>query len=272
MDIEAAMGRPVSVQIRRKIAENRKSVTLTFDAPFRRFQPGQFVMTWIPGFDEIPMSISYWKPPEAGITVLPIGDATRALASLSEGNLVGIRGPFGRGFKGRNDRAIVVGGGIGTAPLRPLVYSFIESKNRTTVIVGAREKGDLLFADEFASLARNGIRLILSTDDGSAGFKGLATQAAEQLMQTETFDSVYTCGPELMMAGLYRLALKHKAHIQASLERFMKCGCGLCGTCALDSQGELVCVDGPVFTGRELAKIDEFGVYRRNTVGSKCRL
>ncbi len=272
MDIEAAMGRPASVPITGRFVENQRSVTLRFDAPFKRFQPGQFVMVWIPGLDEIPMSISHWKPPETGITVLPIGDATRALAALSEGNLVGIRGPFGKGFKGRNDRALVVGGGIGAAPLRPLVYSLVEFRNKITVIVGAREKGDLLFADEFASLARMGVRLILSTDDGSAGFKGLATQAAEQLMQTETFDSIYTCGPELMMLGLYRLAARHKARIQASLERFMKCGCGLCGTCALDSEGKLVCIDGPVFSGRDLAKMDEFGIYRRNAVGSKCRL
>ena len=271
MDIEAAMGRPASVQIVRKIAENRRSMTLIFNSPLKRFQPGQFVMVWVPGFDEIPMSISYWRPPETGITVLPVGDATRALASLSEGDLVGIRGPFGRGFKLGNDRAIAIGGGIGTAPLRPLVYSLVEARNKVTVIVAAREKGDLLFADEFASLAQNGVRLILSTDDGSAGFKGLATQAAEQLMRTETFDSIYTCGPELMMAGLYRLAIEQKTHIQASLERFMKCGCGLCGTCALDPEGKLVCIDGPVFSGRDLAKIDEFGVYRRNAVGSKCR-
>jgi dihydroorotate dehydrogenase electron transfer subunit len=80
---------------------------------------------------------------------------------------------------------------------------------------------------------------------------------------------MYTCGPELMMVGLYDLAKKRKIGFQASLERFMKCGCSICGTCAMDPTGQLVCADGPVFTGEQLAKLTDFGKYLRDAVGMK---
>ena len=80
---------------------------------------------------------------------------------------------------------------------------------------------------------------------------------------------MYTCGPEIMIAGLYDIAKKSKISFQASLERFMKCGCGICGTCAMDPSGQLVCRDGPVFTGKQLAGLTDFGKYHRDAVGMK---
>jgi dihydroorotate dehydrogenase electron transfer subunit len=101
------------------------------------------------------------------------------------------------------------------------------------------------------------------------GFKGFATKAVEKLVNASDFDTMYTCGPEIMMAGLHNIARKSKIQFQASLERFMKCGCGICGTCAMDPTGQLVCADGPVFTGEQLAKLTNFGKYHRDAVGMK---
>jgi dihydroorotate dehydrogenase electron transfer subunit len=139
-------------------------------------------------------------------------------------------------------------------------------------VIGARNSGDLLFTDEFGSAGKRDVRLVLATDDGSEGFKGLATQAAEELMARERFDSLYACGPEPMLVGLFELAMRNKVDMQVSLERFMKCGCGICGTCATDPDGQMVCVDGPVFNRRDLANLTEFGIYRRDQMGIRRKI
>jgi dihydroorotate dehydrogenase electron transfer subunit len=101
------------------------------------------------------------------------------------------------------------------------------------------------------------------------GYKGLATEIAEDLIKNTRSDTIYTCGPELMMVGLLKIAEKENLRFQASLERYMKCGCGICGTCALDPTGDLVCKEGPVFTAGDLLKIEEFGKYHRDSTGIK---
>ena len=269
MKVEQLMGQQGSVEITKVEDENSKVRTLFFDLPNPDFgiQAGQFFMVWIPDVDEIPMSISSWKKPTASITVLPIGEATQALAALNEGQLIGIRGPFGTKFSLTSKKSLVVGGGIGIAPLRPLVYDLLEQESDVTLLTAARSAEELVFREEFKEVSDSRFSLRIATDDGSLGFKGFATEAAEEILERERVDVIYTCGPEPMMVKLLNLAQKWKIEFQASLERFMKCGCGLCGTCAMDPNGELVCVDGPVFTGEELASIGEFGSYHRDSVG-----
>ncbi len=119
MDIEKLMGTPATVQVSKTISENKKARTLVFELPEanHQFKPGQFLMCWIPGIDEIPMSISLWNPPEVGVTVLPVGEATSVFSALSTGQRFGVRGPFGSGFSLECERALIIGGGIGMAPL-----------------------------------------------------------------------------------------------------------------------------------------------------------
>ncbi|MHA2020271.1 MAG: dihydroorotate dehydrogenase electron transfer subunit [Candidatus Thorarchaeota archaeon] len=271
MDLDRLMGRPISVRINDIVEESDKTRTVRFSYPYNdiEFHPGQFMMIWVPGVDEVPMSISYWNLPDVGVTVAPIGETTNVLASLDVGQLIGIRGPFGTSFKTNSKNALVVGGGIGMAPLRPLTYELLSQNVQVTLLIAAKAKGDLVYLKEFDSLSNTNLRLQKSTDDGSLGHKGLATEATEKILAKETPDTLYTCGPELMMLGLYELAKSYNVAFQASLERFMKCGCGLCGTCALDSTGELVCVEGPVFSGDQLSKITEFGKYHRDSMGLK---
>ncbi|NWF95382.1 MAG: dihydroorotate dehydrogenase electron transfer subunit [Candidatus Thorarchaeota archaeon] len=264
------MGRPRSVRIRRVRQENKRVRTLYLESDHAEpFQPGQFLMVWTPGIDEIPMSISYWEDSETGISVLPVGPATQALASMSEGDRLGLRGPFGNGFRVFRDRALVVGGGIGMAPLRPLIHSLVQLGAETTVVVGARTSSELLFETELRSIKTPRLTVRTATDDGSAGYRGLATQLAAEILNESSFDRVYTCGPEMMMINLYRLTRELGIHIQASLERHMKCGCGLCGTCAMDPTGDLVCLDGPVFDESRLMELTEFGNYQRDATGVK---
>ncbi|MHA1965948.1 MAG: dihydroorotate dehydrogenase electron transfer subunit [Candidatus Thorarchaeota archaeon] len=267
--MEDLMGNPLSVKISEVVRETECASTVIFDiidSDFN-FAPGQFLMVWVPGVDEIPMSISLWEPPKVGLTVLPIGEATELLASLQPKDWIGIRGPFGSSFTLESQTALVVGGGIGMAPLRPLVYALLKMDVEVTMLIAAKTKQELIFFEAFSQLPDNRLELITSTDDGSEGFKGLATDAVKEILKENEFDTLYTCGPELMMYGLYDLVKDSRMSFQASLERFMKCGCGICGTCALDPTGSLVCADGPIYTGNNLSKISEFGKYHRDAVG-----
>lgn len=271
MNIEKKMGDLTSVRISEVINENNETKTLLFQHRIANMEvrAGQFLMIWIPGVDEIPMSISYWNPSFLGISVLPIGDATRALASRNTGDWIGIRGPFGTSFSMDTRKALVVGGGIGTAPLRLLVHQLLAQNAEVTLLLAARTRDSLLYFDEFSSENSSGFRLKVCTDDGSMGFKGLATEAVNEILEEEDFDRLYACGPEAMIYRLCRTARENKMRFEVSLERYMKCGCGICGTCALDPTGDLVCFDGPVFTGEKLSGITDFGNLKRDETGRK---
>jgi dihydroorotate dehydrogenase electron transfer subunit len=265
------MGNQVSVQVSKNITETDTARTILFkmNNPDFKAVPGQFLMVWIPGVDEIPMSISLWDPPNVGITVLPIGEATSSLVSLQKGEWIGIRGPFGSSFTLDSKKALVVGGGIGVAPLRPLVYELLGKGTNVTMLIGAKTAKELVFLEEFSRLSDKGFTMKTSTDDGSSGFKGFATDCVKEEMDVQDYDTLYTCGPELMMFGLFEQVRDSKVRFQASLERFMKCGCGVCGTCAMDPTGTLVCVDGPIYSENQLSEITEFGKYHRDAMGLK---
>ncbi len=270
MKIEHLMGNPTSVKISKRVEENPSTVSLYFEISdsYSPILPGEFLMVWIPGVDEIPMSICLWTPPIVGITVKSVGEATEALAQRDVGDWIGIRGPFGRSFNADSYNALVVGGGVGMPPLRFLVDSLLSKEVKTTLVIAAKTKDELILYD-FMKRKDSNLKVEIATDDGSMGFKGFATQLTERLLENHEFDTIYTCGPELMMVGLYEIAKEHRVKFQASLERFMKCGCGICGTCAMDPVGDLVCKDGPIFSGKELDSISEFGEYHRDATGVK---
>ncbi|UCH04860.1 MAG: hypothetical protein JSW05_01510 [Candidatus Thorarchaeota archaeon] len=171
MDMEQLMGNPTTVSVSEVVKESKAARTLVFEHPdVENIHPGQFLMVWIPGVDEIPMSVSLLNPPLMGITVLPIGEATNALASTQERQRIGIRGPFGTYFDSNCGSALIVGGGIGMAPLRPLTYELLDRGVDVVLLIGAKTKSELVYAKEFKTLNREGFRLELSTVDGSVGF------------------------------------------------------------------------------------------------------
>ena len=225
--------------------------------------PGQFFMIWIPGVDEIPMSVSYITKDVKGITFRRIGEATQALYRLQPGDNIGIRGPYGNGFYLQGKHLLFVGGGTGIAMLAPAVEEARKRKLSSTVILGVKTKKELFFEER---LRKCGATVLVSTDDGSKGYKGFASELAQNTLEKESIDAMYTCGPEIMMKTL--LSYCKKIPFQASLERYMKCSIGICGQCCI-GKGIRVCVDGPIFDGKTLQKCEDFGVCRRDAAGRK---
>jgi dihydroorotate dehydrogenase electron transfer subunit len=252
-----------------KIIEIRKEAKDTKTILFKdsvEMIPGQFFMIWIPGVDEIPMSVSYIDKDIKGITFRKIGDATKALYNLKKDDKMGIRGPYGNGFKINGKNLLFVGGGTGIAMITPAVEEATSKKITSTVVLGVKNKDELFFEKR---LQKTGAKIFVATDDGSKGDKGFATDLAEKMLNEHKFDSVLTCGPEIMMKKL--LEISGKIPFQASLERYMKCGFGICGQCCI-GKGLRVCKDGPVFDGETLKDIEEFGKYKRDASGKKIPL
>lgn len=247
--------KPVSARITGIVKETPNVSTFFLDISFKP-EPGQFVMVWIRGVDEIPMALSY----DNAITVQKVGPATSALFKLEKGDSIGIRGPFGKGFKVIGDNALLIAGGVGSAPLSPFAEILKSSGAKVTTLLGARTKEELVFRERFEASGK----VIVATDDGSFGKKGFVTQLLDE---QQDYDQIYCCGPEIMMKKVLDKVRPEKA--QFSLHRYIKCGIGICGACCVD--GLRVCKDGPVFTGDVLKK-SEFGAYTRNECGEKVRI
>lgn len=254
--------------------ENSTVKTLTFkDKQCVKAEPGQFLMLWIPGIDEIPLSILDAK--EDGtvmVAVKKVGEATNALHNKKAGQIVGVRGPFGNSFTKKNGRILMVSGGTGTVPMLFLAKKLARRTTKLISVIGAKTREELLFVHEFErTLEEKGMQVIVTTEDGSYGVKGLATTPLKSLLAKEKFDVIYTCGPEQMMRRVFDLAEKYEIALEASLERLMRCAIGLCGSCVVGRYR--VCRDGPVFTAEQLREIaSEFGMSKRNFDGRKIPL
>ncbi len=228
-------------------------------------RPGQFLMIWVPDAEEVPMSVSGAGRRWVRISVLGRGKTTSKIQKLRRGDLVGVRGPFGRGFSLKGKSHLLVGGGSGVAALIYASKTISDQKKECVFLIGAKTSSELPFLREVKRLNQ---KLLMATEDGSAGYKGVVTDLVEPILIKKDFDSVMTCGPEKMMVKTVELALKHGVRVQASLERYMKCGFGVCGSCVLDPVGLRVCTDGPVFDGRILLQTD-FGKFKRDAAGRR---
>lgn len=259
------------VEVQEIIRESPTVKTFTFnDRICSKAKSGQFVMLWIPGVDEIPMSLStICRDGVSSVSVAEVGEATKALHQRKPGDILGIRGPFGNGFTPMSGNVMIVGGGTGLAPLLPLTESLAGLDTRITFLLGAKTKDELLFLKRIERVVSevHG-NVIAITEDGSYGLKGLVTDPAEEMLAKEKFDMIYTCGREQMMYKVFLLAELYHTPLQACLERIMRCGIGLCGSCVI---GEFtVCKDGPVLSLEQLSKVkDEFGKLRRDFSGRK---
>jgi len=247
--------RPVNAVITKVVEETPTIKTFFFDTFFELI-PGQFVMVWIRGVDEIPMALSY----ENAITVQKVGTATSALFELDKCDSVGIRGPFGNGFNIKKRNIMLLAGGLGAAPLASLAEKAGAAGTKIMTLLGAKTKEELLFRKRFEAVGD----VRVATDDGTEGKHGYLTQLLDDV---KNYDQIYCCGPEIMMKKVLDKVTPSKA--QFSLHRYIKCGLGICGACCVD--GMRVCKDGPVFSGDILIKT-EFGVYRRNECGERVRV
>ena len=224
-------------------------------------KPGQFIMVWLPGIDEKPMAASYCSKKEFAFTYQTIGKFTTSLDSLRKGAKLGIRGPYGNSFSIKNN-SCVIGGGVGMASVSTLIGAL---KN-PVIISGARSKENIIYLKRFKNK-----NMTVTTDDGSFGRKGFATDALDDLLsKNRKIKIVYTCGPEIMMKKIFELCKKHKVEMEASLERYMSCGFGVCGKCMVDDK--IVCMEGPIFNLKQLEKMEEFGSFARLRSGRKVTL
>jgi dihydroorotate dehydrogenase electron transfer subunit len=231
-------------------------------------QPGQFMMIWVPGMEEIPMSCSGVDRNVIRISVAKKGPTTAELHKLKTGDTILARGPFGNRFSLYAGSYMLVGGGYGAGPLVYAAKLLSNLKKRGTYVVGAKTKNELLFVAEAKSF---GMKTHVATDDGSDGHRGFVTELSEKLLEEGDFGSILTCGPERMIHSVLKQGLKRGIRVQASLERYMKCGFGICGSCVLDPVGLRVCVDGPIFEGASLLKTD-FGMHKRDACGSRVEI
>lgn len=251
---------PYRVVARRR--ETRDSATLRLEpmgAPIGAYEPGQFCMLYARGVGEVAISISDGAPGSTGElthTIRDVGAVSRALWAAPVGTELGVRGPFGTGWRlqdAAGSDLVIVAGGVGLAPLRPVVRAALadrETYGRVVLVVGARDPGEFLFFDELAAWSADPVLEVLQTVDrpvaGWQGSVGFVTEplAALELAPTTT---AFLCGPEPMMRFCANVLLDKgvpSERILFSLERNMKCGIGLCGHCQLGPL--LVCRDGPV--------------------------
>ena len=158
-----------------------------------------------------------------------------------------------------------MGGGTGLVPLIRLV-TFLKKSDDVTIIMGAKTHTEVFF-EGLAKKLLEGTKhqIIVVTEDGSYGEKGLVTDVMEKLFKSSRFDAIYTCGPEKMMHKVVQIASENKIYVEASIERMMKCGIGICGSCCFGDV--MACKDGTVFDGQSLLANKEFGYTHRNKSG-----
>jgi NAD(P)H-flavin reductase len=258
--------------VRRRTKETIDTFSMELEVPTAnggfQFTPGQFNMMYAYGIGEVPISISGDSTKENTLvhTVRAVGAVTRALCRLKAGDSLGIRGPYGTGWpveKGVGRDVIIVTGGIGLAPLRPVIYHLLHHRKeygRIVLLYGARTPGDILYHRDLEKWrSRFDIEVYITVDRGTGEWRGNVGVVTSQIQRAlfEPSNSIsMVCGPEIMMryavVELMNKGLGEET-IYVSMERNMKCGIGLCGHCQLGPT--FVCKDGPVYCYRNVKDV-----------------
>jgi len=235
----------------KKIGRDFFEISFNIDSEVRA---GQFLMVWVPGVKEIPMSVSNLKNPIT-ISFKAIGETTKRLSAMRPGDRIFYRGPYGNTYPDPKGKTAYVAGGTGIASLLPLISAYPGD-----VYYGMRTAEDIVY--------KNLVNFV-STDDGSMGFKGNVVDLF--IREKRKYDTVFVCGPEPMMKYFHdKINRNEYGNIYYSLERLMKCGVGICDSCSIN--GFRVCRDGTVFDHEQLNLMDEFGTVRRAESGRRIFL
>ena len=224
------------------------------------FRPGQFNMLYVYGVGEVPISISGdpSKSDRLVHTTREVGTVTRAMRRLKAGDTIGVRGPYGAHWpieKHEDNDIVLITGGIGLAPLRPVIYHVLANRARygkLVLLYGARTPEDILYVKELEKLrGRFDLDILITVDRATGSWQG-NVGVVTQLIGRAPFDPMHCtamiCGPEIMMRFTVMEMQKRGVadeSMYVSMERNMKCGIGLCGHCQLG--GHFVCKDGPVY-------------------------
>ena len=260
--VDPMLPRPALIQAMRPEAAGVSTFSLGFSNPADRnayrFQPGQFNMLYLPGFGEVAISLSSdpAQPQVLGHTIRVAGNVTRGISRLKVGDAVGVRGPYGSHWpleQAAGKNLIIVAGGIGLAPLRPVILSVLSHRDaygRVLLLYGARTPADLLYTREFGRWREAGLEVNVTVDVGDESWRGkvgVVPQLFYFVRMEHKNTLVLTCGPEIMMRFVIYEALARripKDAIYISMERNMKCAVGFCGHCQYGPN--FVCKQGPV--------------------------
>ena len=243
---------------KQQLSENVFGMTIEAPLIAQERKAGQFIILMVDedAGERIPLTIADADEKAGTISIIfqTVGATTMKLARLNVGDsLPAVLGPLGRptDIRGANGEkpghVVCVGGGIGVAPMHPIAQALKKAGNRVTIIMGARNKSLFVMLDEMRRIA--GDDLILMTDDGSSGRKGLVTEPLKELCEAGTVDEVIAIGPPVMMKFCALATKPYGVKTVASLNTIMIDGTGMCGGCRVSVGGEtkFVCVDGPEF-------------------------
>jgi len=253
---------PVPYRVISRARETADTFTLSLEPaaePIASPLAGQFNMLYAYGVGEVPISISAIDTGHRlRHTIRAVGAATRKLCDTQVGGLVGVRGPFGNDWgveSAEGSDVLVIAGGIGLAPLRPVVHELLRNRRsyrRVTVLVGARSPEEIVFLGEVASWqASDRITVRTTVDVASGGWKGevgVVPKLIDRVTIDPEFTTVMICGPEIMLRFTAAEILSRGVaaeRVRVSMERNMQCGIGRCGHCQLGPV--LICTHGPVF-------------------------
>ncbi|WP_320047572.1 dihydroorotate dehydrogenase electron transfer subunit [uncultured Ilyobacter sp.] len=185
-----------------------------------------------------------------------VGEGTKEFTNYKIGEEIRLQGPLGTGFdtEVKGKKVLVVGGGMGMAPLKYLVES-VKNKNTVTIIAAGRDAGAVRIADNYHFPKED---IFFATDDGTVGMKGNAVDAMKEILSKEKYDIVYTCGPHKMMEAVAKVAAEHNMRCQISLEEKMACGVKACVGCSIKTREGMkrVCADGPVFEAEIIVDVN----------------
>ena len=262
MSAAAASVHDFTVVSNEPVADGLMRIVLSSPELAASLEAGQFVNVHVPGdasqILRIPLSFSH-ADAQAGtveIVYAVVGDGTRRLSAMAAGASSTAVGPCGNPWplvEGAR-RACVVAGGVGVTPVVACARMLAGEGVEFDAVVGAQTSGRLWGADVLGGLGAGTVAV--TTDDGTAGRRGFTTDALAELLASSAYDVVYTCGPEVMMAGVARLCHDAGVACRVSMERMMCCGFGACGTCNVamaDGTYKSCCKDGPVFDAEEVA-------------------
>lgn len=228
---------------------------LVSDSELPEIKPGQFTEVYVEGADVLlrrPISIHYVdrQNKELWLLVQKVGKGTRKMSELKKNDIVNVVFPLGNGFTipEKSEKVLLVGGGVGIAPLLQLGLELKNAGADVSYLLGAKSKSDLVELEVYSKYGE----VFTSTEDGSLGEKGFVTQ--NSAFNGKSYDRIYTCGPTPMMKAVAKIALEKGIDCEVSLENKMACGLGACLCCVEDTKDghRCVCSDGPVFNVKDL--------------------